>query len=146
MEQHFANLVLPVMNARAGGSTTGWRIRTSHFDEENEQCNASGSCEVYKNSQQSTDPFTIILTRKGISTADKISRKTEPLRSLSGGSFVPTRTGQFSIQRLVRFCLTPPCRELPKLSHSPSDELGAILTPNILSWKSEGISINFVDQ
>jgi hypothetical protein len=38
------------------------------------------------------------------------------------------------------------CRELPKLSHSPSDELGAILTPNILSWKSEGISINFVDQ
>jgi hypothetical protein len=34
--------------------------------------------------------LTIISTSSGIPTADKITRKTEPLRCPSGGSFAPT--------------------------------------------------------
>jgi hypothetical protein len=38
----------------------------------------------------------ILSTNNGISTTGKITRKTEPLHLLSGGSFVPTRAGLFS--------------------------------------------------
>ena len=37
-------------------------IRISRFDDENEECNASGTCKVYRNSRISTHLFTISLS------------------------------------------------------------------------------------
>jgi hypothetical protein len=55
-----------------------------------------------KNSQPSMAQFTMTLTRNVISTADKITVKTETLRWSSGGSFAPTRQDGSIVQRLVR--------------------------------------------
>src|SRR5680860_1285334 len=78
------------MNARVDGLTIGWRIPISLCEGGRGRCNGSDKCEVCRNSQQSTALSTIILTRNVTYTADKITRKTEPLRWPSGGSFAST--------------------------------------------------------
>ena len=80
----------------SGHENTGrWidnRCENSHppFDDENEQCNASGECKVYRNSQVSTHPFTTVSIRNAFNTADIISKKTEPPPSTSGANFCAT--------------------------------------------------------
>jgi len=97
---------------KAGVSTIGLRIRTSLYEGRRGRCSASGSCEVYRSSPPSMDEFTIISTRNAISTADKITRITEPLHLTSGCKLAPTNAGLSTKPRLVRIGLTAPVKLL----------------------------------
>jgi hypothetical protein len=73
-----------VTKLAVGGSTIARRIRTSHFDDENEPCSSFGARRHYKSSVQFTLRSTTILTRNVISSPAKSTNRDARLRWSNG--------------------------------------------------------------